>query len=85
MLSADAALSAQEKLMVTPTPRAALVSGKAFAAGVRGLIQATMVLVLAAMLRVVLTPNLKLISAAVILVLRAGFLLPVHYHGRAGA
>src|SRR5207248_2038649 len=38
------------KLMVTPTPRAALVAGKAFAAGVRALIQALVVLILAAIL-----------------------------------
>ena len=40
------------KLLVTPTPRAALVAGKAFAAGVRALVQALMVLVLAAILGV---------------------------------
>ena len=31
------------KLMVTPTPRAALISGKAFAAGVRSIVQAAVV------------------------------------------
>jgi ABC-2 type transport system permease protein len=62
------------KLMVTPTPRAALVTGKAFAAGVRALIQALVVLVLAAILGVAITPNpLKLLGAAVVLVLGAGF------------
>jgi ABC-2 type transport system permease protein len=62
------------KLMVTPTPRAALVAGKAFAAGVRALIQALVVLVLAAILGVGLTPNpLKLAGAALILVLGAAF------------
>jgi ABC-2 type transport system permease protein len=62
------------KLMVTPTPRVALVTGKAFAAGVRALIQALVVLVLAAVLGVAVTPNpLRLLGAAAILVLGAGF------------
>src|ERR1700716_3595073 len=45
------------KLLVTPTPRIALVTGKAFAAGVRALVQALVVLVLAAILGVGLTAN----------------------------
>jgi ABC-2 type transport system permease protein len=62
------------KLMVTPTPRVALVAGKAFAAGVRALIQALVVLILAAILGVAITPNpLKLLGAVTILVLGAGF------------
>jgi len=62
------------KLMVTPTPRAALVTGKAFAAGVRALIQAMAVLILAAILGVDITPNpLRLLGAAVVLLLGAGF------------
>jgi ABC-2 type transport system permease protein len=40
------------KLMATPTPRAALVSGKAFAAGVRAIGQVVVVLVLAMLLGV---------------------------------
>src|SRR5438067_4523535 len=40
------------KLLVTPTPRAALVAAKAFAAGIRALAQAVMVLILAALLGV---------------------------------
>ena len=58
------------KLMVTPTPRIALVTGKAFAAGVRALVQALVVLVLAALLGVGLTDNpfkLLAMAAAVIL------------------
>ncbi|HKT01116.1 MAG TPA: ABC transporter permease [Rugosimonospora sp.] len=43
------------KLMVTPTRRAALVTGKAFAAGLRSVIQGTTVVVLAALLGVGLT------------------------------
>jgi ABC-2 type transport system permease protein len=62
------------KLMVTPTPRAALVTGKAFAAGVRALVQAVVVLVLAAVLGVSLTVNpLKLLGTAVVLVLGSAF------------
>ena len=62
------------KLMVTPTPRAALVAGKAFATGVRALIQALVVLVLAAILGVGLTANpLRLVGAAAILVIGASF------------
>jgi ABC-2 type transport system permease protein len=62
------------KLMVTPTPRVALVAGKAFAAGVRALIQALVILVLAAVLGVSITPNpLRLLGAMLVLVLGAGF------------
>jgi ABC-2 type transport system permease protein len=58
------------KLMVTPTPRIALVTGKAFAAGLRALIQALVVVVLAALLGVGLTANpLKLIAMAVVVIL----------------
>ena len=45
------------KLLVTPTPRTALVAGKAFAAGVRALAQVVVVFVLAAILGVALTAN----------------------------
>ena len=34
--------------MVTPTPRAALITGKAFAAGVRSVVQAAVIVVLSA-------------------------------------
>src|SRR5262249_54186890 len=62
------------KLMVTPTPRSALISGKAFAAGVRSLIQGVVIVILAAILGVALTHNpLKLLAAAVILVLGSAF------------
>jgi ABC-2 type transport system permease protein len=62
------------KLMVTPTPRAALVAGKAFAAGLRSVIQGLAVLILAAVLGVGLTVNpLKLAGAAVALVLGSSF------------
>ncbi|WP_020422457.1 ABC transporter permease [Amycolatopsis sp. ATCC 39116] len=62
------------KLLVTPTPRAALVTGKAFAAGVRALAQAVIVLILAAVLGVGLTANaLKLAGAALAVVLGSAF------------
>jgi ABC-2 type transport system permease protein len=62
------------KLMVTPTPRAALITGKAFAAGVRALVQVVVVLILAAILGVGLTDNpLKLVGAAAAVVLGAAF------------
>jgi ABC-2 type transport system permease protein len=34
------------KLMVMPTPRAALITGKAFAAGVRSVVQGVVVVIL---------------------------------------
>ncbi|MBV9095920.1 MAG: ABC transporter permease [Streptosporangiaceae bacterium] len=62
------------KLMVTPTPRAALITGKAFAAGVRSVIQGVVVVVLSALLGVALTHNpAKLLAAAGFLVLGSAF------------
>lgn len=62
------------KLLVTPTPRAALVAGKAFAAGVRAVAQAAVVLVVAAVLGVGLTANpLRLLGVVAAVVLAAGF------------
>jgi ABC-2 type transport system permease protein len=62
------------KLMVTPTPRAALVTGKAFAAGVRALVQALVVVALAAALGVGMTVNpLKLLGTAIVLLLGSAF------------
>ena len=52
------------KLLVTPTPRAALIAGKAFAAGVRALSQVVVVLVLSALLGVALTTNPLRLAAA---------------------
>ena len=60
--------------MVTPTPRPALIVGKAFAAGIRALTQVVVVLVVSALLGVDLTDNpLKILGAALIVVLGAGF------------
>ncbi|HKS47241.1 MAG TPA: ABC transporter permease [Amycolatopsis sp.] len=62
------------KLLVTPTPRAALVAAKAFAAGIRALTQALIVLVLAALLGVGLTANpVKLLGTAFAVVLGSAF------------
>ncbi|MFF3750989.1 ABC transporter permease [Streptomyces sp. NPDC002018] len=62
------------KLLVTPTPRAALISGKAFASGVKALVQAVVVIVIAAALGVGLTWNpLKLLGVAVAVVLGSAF------------
>ncbi|MEU6715662.1 ABC transporter permease [Nonomuraea sp. NPDC046802] len=58
------------KLLVTPTPRAALVTGKAFAAGVKAMIQAVVVMLIAALLGVGMTwnpLNLAGVIAAVLL------------------
>lgn len=62
------------KLLVTPTPRTALVTGKAFAAGLKALIQAVVVIVLAAVLGVALTGNpLKLLGVVVVVLLGSAF------------
>ncbi|MBY8886372.1 ABC transporter permease [Streptomyces sp. PTM05] len=62
------------KLLVTPTPRFALITGKAFAAGVKALIQAVVVIVIAAVLGVSLTWNpLRLLGVAVAVILGSAF------------
>ncbi|MCU1671071.1 MAG: putative transporter permease protein [Blastococcus sp.] len=62
------------KLLVTPTPRAALVTGKAFAAGIRSLAQAVAILVVALLLGVRYTANpLKLLGVLVVVLLGAAF------------
>jgi ABC-2 type transport system permease protein len=62
------------KLMVTPTPRSALITGKAFASSVRSLIQGVVVIIIAALLGVSFTDNpLKIISALAILALGSAF------------
>ena len=61
------------KLMVTPTPRAALVAAKAFASGAKAVIQAVVVLIMAALLGVGMTAKpLKLLGVLVIVVLGSG-------------
>lgn len=62
------------KLLATPTPRAALVTGKAFASGIGALIQVVAVLVLSALLGVHLHWNpLNLLGAALVVVLASAF------------
>ena len=62
------------KLLVTPTPRSALVTGKAFAAGIRAIAQAVVVILVAAILGVSLTWNpIKLLGVAVLVVLGSAF------------
>ncbi|MER8187148.1 ABC transporter permease [Kitasatospora sp. NPDC094015] len=62
------------KLLVTPTPRAVLVTGKAFAAGVKSVIQALVVVVIAAVLGVAMTWNpLRLLAVALVVVLGSAF------------
>jgi ABC-2 type transport system permease protein len=62
------------KLLVTPTPHSALVAGKAFAAGVKSVIQAVVVIVIAALLGVGMTWNpLRLLGVVVVVVLGSAF------------
>lgn len=57
-----------------PTPRSALITGKAFAAGVKSLIQAVVVIVIAAVLGVALTWNpLKLLGVGAVVILGSAF------------
>jgi len=60
--------------MVTPTPRSALVTGKAFAAGMRALSQAVVVIVLSLVLGVsFLLAPWRLLGAGLVAVLGAAF------------
>jgi ABC-2 type transport system permease protein len=62
------------KLLVTPTPRAALVTGKAFAASIRAFSQVIVILVLARILGVNFSANpLRLVAAALAVVLGSAF------------
>lgn len=62
------------KLLVTPTPRAALVTGKAFAAGVRAVAQAVVVTIVALLMGVHIVPNpLRWLGVIAVVVLGAAF------------
>jgi ABC-2 type transport system permease protein len=62
------------KLLVTPTPRSALIFGKSFAAGIRAIAQVVVVLVVSAALGVALTTNpAKILAAFVLVMLGAAF------------
>jgi ABC-2 type transport system permease protein len=62
------------KLLATPTPRAALVTGKAFAAGIRAISQVVVVLILSAILGVSFIWNpIRLLGAVAAVVLGSAF------------
>ena len=62
------------KLMVTPAPAAALVTGKSFAAGVRSVAQAMCVVVLAYLMRIHMTHNpIRVIAALTVVMLGSAF------------
>src|SRR6201996_4324567 len=62
------------KLLVTPTPRSALILGKSFSAGIRSMAQVIVVLVLSAILGVALTTDpLNILGVLVVVVLGAAF------------
>ncbi|MBI3214294.1 MAG: ABC transporter permease [Mycobacterium sp.] len=62
------------KLMVTPVPASALITGKAFAAGVRSVAQVIGVLVIAYLMGVHLTMNpLRILAAMAVVVLGSAF------------
>jgi len=62
------------KLMVTPSPASALITGKAFAAGVRSVVQVIGVLIIAFLLGVHLTMNpLRILAAMLVVVLGSAF------------
>ncbi len=62
------------KLMVTPAPASALICGKAFAAGIRSVVQVIGVLIIAFLMGVQLTSNpLRILAAMAVVVLGAAF------------
>ena len=62
------------KLLVTPTPRSALIVGKSFAAGIRAMAQVIVVLILSAILGVSLSMNpLNILGTFVIVMLGSAF------------
>jgi ABC-2 type transport system permease protein len=62
------------KLMVTPAPASALITGKAFAAGVRSVVQVIGVLIISYLMGVHLTANpLRILAAMAVVVLGSAF------------
>jgi len=62
------------KLLVTPTPRSALIAGKSFAAGVRSIAQVIVVIVLSLLMGVSINLNpLNVLGSMIIVVLGAAF------------
>jgi ABC-2 type transport system permease protein len=63
-----------QKILVTPTPRLALVWGKMFSAGVRGLTQAVIIFIFAVILRINLNLNFfSILGVILIVILGASF------------
>jgi ABC-2 type transport system permease protein len=62
------------KLLVTPTPRSALIIGKSFSAGIRALAQVVVVLIVSALLGVSLSHNpLDILGSFIVVMMGAGF------------
>jgi ABC-2 type transport system permease protein len=62
------------KLLVTPTPRAALIAGKAFAAGIRSIAQVLIIVMLCLVLRIRISFNpVHILGAVAIVLLGAAF------------
>jgi ABC-2 type transport system permease protein len=62
------------KLLVTPTPRSALILGKSFAAGIRALAQVVVILILSAILGVSLSSNpLHILGAFAVVMMGSAF------------
>jgi len=62
------------KLLVTPTPRSALIAGKSFAAGVRSIAQVIVIIVLSLLMGVSINLNpLNVLASMIIVVLGAAF------------
>ncbi|MGE5582583.1 MAG: ABC transporter permease [Bacillota bacterium] len=67
-------LGVLQKFLVTPTPRLALVTGKMAAAGIRGISQAVIVIIVALLLRIQLHLSvLGALGVILIIILGAGF------------
>jgi len=62
-------LGVVHKFMVSPTPRPALVLGKALSAGLRGLVQAVIIYILALLLGVKMNWNLSALAGVILIVL----------------
>jgi ABC-2 type transport system permease protein len=62
------------KLLVTPTPRSALIIGKSFSAGIRALAQVVVVLVVSALLGISLSYNaLEILGVFAVVMMGSGF------------
>lgn len=68
-------LGVLNKLLVAPVPRSALVIGKALSAGVRGIFQSLIIVLLAILLgvRIIINPTYLLLAASLIIIFCAAF------------